>query len=210
MSQLTEKAGSVMKALISPLLSVIALTLSCYSLYNSDRTHQDVARSDAIKTEHDLFNNLAKAKMDYPLMTHLFATSSEDYDSSVSQVAAAAFLLDPPARAKLVLEEKGMAHFIFTAFEETYYNWEHAEMVGDKARASLLREDLGYFTDALRNPRLLWYWDADNGKRMAFLFAPKVQKYYADNILNDCREVNDPDGPFTPEVVRLTDQKTQR
>lgn len=151
--------------------------------------------------EYDLFNNLAKAQLDRPLMTHLFAVIGEEYDSSSSQVATAALSLSPEAKATLLLEERAMAHSIFTMFEETFYYHEHAQQVGDQSRATLMREHLDYFTDALCNRRLLWYWDAEKGGGQGLLFAPRVQKYFQDTILKDCREVPDPEGPFT-RIVR--------
>lgn len=176
-------------------LSLIALLLSCYSFYTSEQAQRDVARLDAIKTEYDLFNNLARAQLEYPLAAHLFAPTGESYDLRAEQISAATASSDKQTLARLKLEEMSMAHYIFTAYEQTYYTWEHAEKVGDTGRAALLREDLNYFKDALCNRRLLWYWDEDGGN-LSVNFAGRVQKFYKENTLQDCTEEKDAEGPF--------------
>ena len=184
------------KDFLSPLLSIFAIALSSYSLYTSERTHQDVARADAIKTEYALFDNLAGAQLEHPLMAHLFAVTGKAYDARSEQIAATVSGLDNAAKAKLLLEERAMAHLIFTTYEESYYNWEHAVMVGDKDRATLLREDLDYYEDQLCNRRLLWYWDIENGDKLGLAFSGRVQKFYKDTTIKECEEENDPEGPF--------------
>ena len=190
------------------MLSVVALLLSCYSYYTSERAQRDVARLDAIKTEYDLFNNLARAQLEYPLTAHLFAVTGESYDQRVEQISAATATSDKEALARLKLEEMGMAHYIFTAYEETYYTWEHATQVGDAGRAALLREELDYFKVALCNRRLLWYWD-ENGGNLSVSFAGRVQTFYKDNTLHDCTEEQDAEGPFNHPVNAVKKDNTR-
>ncbi len=196
----TSKKG-LAKELAPLLLSVTALALSGYSIYTSERTNRDVAGVNAIKNEYEQFNSMARTQMERPLMSHLFSVSGADYDSRSAQVATASASLDGQTKAKLLLEERATAHFIFTMFEETYYNWKQAERVGDKGRAKLLLEDVRYFNQALCNPRLLWYWDTDNGAKLGWLFAGELQEHYRNEILKTCEEENDPNGPFSQPVT---------
>src|SRR5262249_52748119 len=134
-------------------------------------------------------------------LAHLFALNIKPYKLISAQVVEASSPLDPKARAKLLLEERGMAHYIFTVYEETYYLWEHAIQFGSKDRAALLLSDLEYFSRHLCNPRLLWYWD--EGK-LGLAFAEKLHDHYNNNILINCiGEMRDPDGPFKEPVKHL-------
>src|SRR5262245_47149506 len=140
MPESSEKTRSVftkVKDFASFFISIIALALSCYSLYNSERSHRDQARADAIKTEYDLFNSLGRTQLEHPIMSHLFAVTGEHYNWCSTQATTAAVSLDSNSKAKLLLEERSVAHSIFIAFEESYYNWKHAELVGDVDRALL-------------------------------------------------------------------------
>jgi hypothetical protein len=195
MSKPTEKTFN----LISLFLSAAALLVSCYSLYTSNRTYQDGARVQALKTEYEIFKGLTQAELDYPLLSHLFTITKKAYDSRSVQVAAAASLLSKEDKAKLLLQERAIAHHIFNMYEETYYNWENAKDAGDTARASLLREDLDFFQDQLCNPRLLWYWDPKDrkGEQLSRYFAKRVQNYYKNDTVVDCPLKPDPKGPFS-------------
>src|SRR2546423_5828006 len=193
------KTFSRFKGFLPPLFSVIAIGLSFYSLTVSESARRDIARADAIKTEYDLFNGLARAQLEHPMMSHLFAISGETYDQRKNRIAANASRLNEDGRTTFFLEERAMAHYIFTTYEETYYIWEHAQRVGDTDRAALLREDLDYYKDQLCNPRLLWYWDVENGDKLGLLFAARDQKLYSESIIKDCPLMADPKGPFDSE-----------
>jgi hypothetical protein len=199
-----------LKDLVTPMLSIIAIGLSSYSLYVSERTHQDVARSDAIKTQRELSNNLARAELDNPLLSHLFAVTGDAYDERSARVAKAVAKLDPDAKAKLLLQETAMAHYIFASYEETYLIWEHAQQVEDTSRASLLRGALNLFNDQLCNRRLLWFWDIENGNKLGLGITTRVQTFYQSTVIKDCTEEADPEGPFNLDTNGPKKKNTSR
>jgi hypothetical protein len=187
---------------LSSVLPIVAMSLSIFSLYESELARKEVARMDVIKTDYGLFHNLAQLQIQYPLMAHLFAVTGEAYDSNVEKIKAASSSASSEERSKLLLQERALAHYIFTTYEEAFYLWKQAEG-GDRARAQLAQDDLLYFNDALRsNPRLLWYWDHKDGGKMDREFARNLRDYYQENVLKDCEyctSSKDTSGPFTSE-----------
>lgn len=181
---------------VGSILPVVALFLSIFSFYTSEKAQRDVARVDVIKTEYGLFHDLAQLQLEYPMMEHLLASSGEAYDSTVAGVKAASASVPEVERAKLRLQERAVAHYIFTTYEETFYLWQQS--VGtDERRAELAKNDLFYFNDAIcNNPRLLWYWDSKDGGKLSREFADDLKNYYKENVLKDCPIDKDPTGPF--------------
>lgn len=199
-----------LKDLFTVLLSVTALGVSYISYRNSEHTSLDVAGADAIKTEYQIFKDLARAQLEHPHLVHLFAVTVDGYRSLSSQVGAGVSSLDAGAKRKLLLQERAMADYIFTAFEETYYHWDHARKVGDKDRAALLHGDLEYFQYQLCNSRLAWYWDKKGGN-LGIAYAADLQDYYKKNVLTNCVvEDLDPDGPFQARTNRRNEQASSR
>jgi hypothetical protein len=185
-----------LKDRVALMLSVLAAALSVISFYSSRRSEHDVAVSTTIKTEYDVFKELTRAEVEYTHLSHLFAQSYRTYEALSDQTARGFSPKDERTKAKLLLEERGMADYIFTSYEETYLNWDQANKAGDDARASLLLNDLGYFKGTLCNPRLLWYWDLKGG-HLALAYGLSLQNYYQENVRKSCPDVlADPDGPF--------------
>ncbi len=181
---------------VGSILPVVALFLSMFSFYTSEKAQRDVARVDVIKTEYGLFHDLAQIQLQYPMMEHLLSSSGEAYDLNVAAVKAASASIPELERAKLRLQERAVAHYIFTTYEESFYLWQQS--VGtDQRRAELAQDDLLYFNDTLcNNPRLLWYWDSKGGGKLSREFAVDLRNYYKENVLKDCPTSEDPAGPF--------------
>lgn len=181
---------------LSALLPVIALVLSIFSLYVSEIARRDVARMEVIKTEYGLFHDLAQLQLQNPLMAHLFVVTDQAYDSTVEEIKTSAATISKSELARMRLQERSFAHYLFTTYEEAYYLWQQAAASGDDKRAEMAQDDLNYFNAAFKNnPRLLWYWDFKGGK-LNVAFAPELQVYYKDNVLKDSRIDPDPTGPF--------------
>lgn len=182
---------------LGSVLPLVALSMSLFSLYTSELARRDVQRVDVIKTEYGLFHDLAQLQLQYPLMEHLLASNGEAYDGSVQEIKAASSSLSDPERAKLLLQERAVAHDIFTTYEETFYLWKQSRGT-DKRRAEIAYDDLLYFNDLLcRNPRLLWYWDSQKGGKLGREFAAELGDYYSQNVLKDCPASEDSAGPFS-------------
>jgi len=178
------------------ILPVVALGMSLFSLYTSELARKDVARIDVIKTEYGLFHELAQLQLQYPLMEHLFTASEEAYDSNVARIKVASSSASDQERAKLLLQERALAHYIFTTYEEAFYLWQQS-LGNDKRRAELAHDDLLYFNDSLcSNPRLLWYWDSKQGGSLDRAFAGELRHYYQEHVSKECPTPEDPAGPF--------------
>jgi hypothetical protein len=181
---------------VSSILPVVALSLSLFSLYSSEMARKDVERVDVIKTEYGLFHDLAQLQVQHPNMEHLLTKTGQNYDSDVKLIKASSSLSSEQERASLLLEERALAHHIFTSYEETFYLWKQS-LGHDSRRAQLAESDLMYFNDLLcENPRLLWYWNSKDGGRLAREFAPELGDYYLKNVVKDCPTSEDPVGPF--------------
>jgi hypothetical protein len=189
------------KLQVSSLLPIVAFGLSVFSLYVSESARKDVARLEEIKTEYGLFHDLAQMQLQHPSMAHLFAPTNEIYDLNVAGIKASLVSVSEQERARMLLEERAVAHYLFTTFEEAFFLWQQAAAGDDRHREEMALEDLAYFKDTIcNNPRLLWYWDFRGGK-LDRAFAPELNKYYRDNVLKnkDCQEISqDSTGPFGP------------
>jgi hypothetical protein len=181
---------------VSSLLPIVAMCMSVFSLYVSEMVRRDVARMDVIKTAYGLFHDLAQIQLQYPLTAHLFTATNQTYDLNVVQIKASLADLSQQERARMLLQERAVAHYFFTTYEEAYYLWMQATNGGDRRREELAHDDLAYFNAALcSNPRLLWYWDFNGGK-MDRTFAEDLRTYYKENVPESCQAAKDPAGPF--------------
>jgi hypothetical protein len=178
-------------------LSILALLLSLASYLSSSVSNRDVAGVDAIKSEYAVFLDLTKLQLDHPLTTHLFALTEEGYAVASATVKTAASGLDSARRAMAILEEQAVAHYIFTIFELTYYQLDHARAYQDLERTSFYSSDMQWFDDAMCNARLQWYWDVDNGMKMALGFSTDLQRYVSTQVKRGCSMNADPAGPLT-------------
>jgi hypothetical protein len=185
-------------ARLGSLLPVASMVLALISFYLSISAQKEVARLETIKTTYSLFTDMSRVQLEHPLMAHLFAVTGQDYDANVRDVREATAAVPGPERARLRLQERALAHHIFTAYEETYYLWREAKE-GERGRRELLSGDLAFLNEMLcDNPRLLWYWDTKSGAKLGQRFAAEMRNYYNANVLKDCATRGDPDGPFNP------------
>jgi hypothetical protein len=187
---------STLKEFSSGITAIVALAISGISLYFSYNSGTDTAHVEALKTEYSLFVDLSRAQYEHPTMSHLFAFTPEQYNITSQRVAEFSSSLQKSDRLKLLLEEQGIANYLFTLFEETYFYWKHAQENGDRTRLELLAGDMDFFSQQMCNPRLAWYWDANKGQRMAYNFAPALQKYVQQQLKNRSCTDEDPKGPF--------------
>src|SRR5229473_7799802 len=121
-----------LKTYFPSLLPIVAFCVSIYSLYVSETAQRDVARMEVIKTEYGLFHDLAQLQLQYPQMTHLFAVTPETYDLDVERIKVSLRAADDTKRAGILLQERALAHYLFTTYEETYYLWRQAITAGDR------------------------------------------------------------------------------
>jgi hypothetical protein len=196
-------------------LPLLAMALSIVSLLLSIRNTVNVAKVDAIKTQYGLFQSLAQTQVQYPMMSHLFVETPGAYQSQRETIQVATSSSTDAERAKLLLLERALAHYIFTTFEETYYLSKQARD-GERSPAPFLDENLQFFDEFLcANPRLRWYWDKKGGQLSA-MFAQELRDHYRSIALKACStdEPPDADGPFAPRVETTrrgsSDRRTTR
>ena len=183
------------------ILPVVALGLSLVSFYMSQSAQKEVGRVDAVKTQYGLYDSMARLQLEYPLMEHLFTTNGEAYDTVGKTIRTAASSLSVPERARLQLQERALAHSIFTAYEETYMLRVQA-VSGDPGRLKFLETQLAYFNDLFRhNPRLLWFWD-ETGGRESLEFASVLQNYYHEHV-KDPPASPDETGPLQLKLEKM-------
>jgi hypothetical protein len=181
---------------IGSVLSVVALLLSLFSFYTSEMARRDVERIDVIKTEYGLYHDLAQLQVQYPNMGHLLTSNGEAYDSNVTGIKSSSSAVSGDERARLLLQERAVANYIFTSYEETFYIWTESQGK-DALRTQLALDNLEYFNNMLcSNPRLLWYWNPQDGGKLAQEYAADLREYYKQNVLKDCPTSEDPTGPF--------------
>lgn len=195
-----QKGASKLRKLFSTvaILPVCAFCLSLVSLYISELARRDASRVDTIKTEYDLYRDMARLWEQNPLMAHLFAVTGELYDLEVGRVKLAVAKSDEVELARLRLQERALAHYFFTAFEETYNLWKEAQST-DSRRGAILDGQLEYFRiTSCSNSRLAWFWDAESVGKLAMTFGDNLRNYYANEIAKNCPVEKDARGPFQP------------
>jgi hypothetical protein len=180
---------------LGSLFSLVALLVSFYSLYDSQRARSYVASTSSLSTEYSLYKELAKLQHDNPLLSYLFSPSPADYINVRNQVKATLQNKTPDERTKLQLEEKALVSYIYTSYEETFYNWAAASNASDNRLADLLKGNLEYFQSFLCNPRLVWYWGSEPYRFDRQLGIEPV-KYYEKTVQKDCRVTRDSSGAF--------------
>jgi hypothetical protein len=175
----------------------LAFGLSLFSLYFSHSAQNSVAQIDAVKTQYGLFNDMSHMMTEHPMMVHLFAVTPREYEEQVKVIKAATSSLKPEERAKLLLQERAIAHYIFTVYAETHLLWQQAAE-GDQRKRQLLEQELEFFNDMFcSNYRLAWYWDRAAGDRMSASFGSELGKYYDEKVVKACSPDKDNQGPFT-------------
>jgi hypothetical protein len=177
-------------------ISSAALALSIYASYGASRTQEFVATTEALNVEYSIYRELAALERENPFLAHLFSQSPEAYYTTSKKIKAALHGLDDKQRIEYELQERALAHFIFTVYEETYFHWTAARQAGDDRLAELLDANLVFFRSvALCNARLVWFFDANSGKLSEY-FADGLREDYAEYVTEDCAVAPDPVGPI--------------
>jgi len=177
-------------------LSIVAFIFSLYSFYQSESTQNFVFQNEAIKTEYDIYRELSKLQHDNPFLTHLFAQSPATYFYITEQIRTALEGTPPREKTKLLLEERSLAHFIFTTYEQTYYQWQTAVQANNRHLAVLLADNLDFFDKFLCNSRLVWFWDNNNNDQMSDYFSKELVSYYKSHVHRSCAVTPDSSGPI--------------
>lgn len=185
--------------IISVVMSVIALSLSLYSVYVAKRSHDDRIRSNIVAQQFSVFDQLGKLRLENCELSHVFELP-ENYLDMCALCAKAITGQNSTAKSQMLLRERAVVMQIFQAYENAYYQWINAKEIKDKPRQLFLGEVLAYFTGRLlRNPRLLYYW-APAGGRLCNFFELQTTAHYKKHVLEklelDIAAIQDEKGPF--------------
>lgn len=185
-----------LKDFISLIISISALIVSVlFAVLNRD-VSIDTVDAGMIRGVYDIFMDLNGMSVSNPEIAHIFELP-ENYTKTESMLLN--FYKDK-TDPEIVLcrnKERGTALRIFTMFEHSLYQYQQAMATKRFTRAEFLRQVLDYFTDRLlRNPRLLWLWDAKGGNLMTHFEKP-TRDYYSEHVKLEATPPNiDPVGPF--------------
>jgi len=179
----------------STLLSIVAVIIGIYSfiLSLSFRRH-DIA-FEVVPKLYDKYYEMYKVQLEHPYLGHMFA--SPDRYAEVARASAMGMTgASDQDKAKYWLEERAVADFIWTYYEQLLFQWYATR---DEERNFLVRV-LNYLEDILlRNPRLVWWWYKDGGG-LETSYEDITRCEIFRNALNklDFAKVGtvDPNGPF--------------
>jgi hypothetical protein len=180
--------------------ALLAIAVSAYSIWMTVSYNYEQSEHDSINNFYRTYFELRRTELSVPETTHIFVLP-DSYGQAYAQVRNSTSGIGGAERSLLVIKERAMADYIFELFEYTLYDFQSASKFGNQERALFEKEVLEYFTGKLlRNPRLLWYWDANGGK-LSSEYEDKTRQYYADHVLHDPKaplvETPDPKGPLT-------------
>ena len=195
-SSKSNTSGASLSDVVAVVTSSLALVVSVASAYYSYQFHRDSTGTQVIAEAYATYYDINNKQAENVDVGHIFVPA-EDYARTATLVSRAVGDASPMEVARYQLKEKAMAEYMFTVFEQTIYQHDHAVSVGDGKRAAFLQTVLEYFTGrVLRNPRLLYYWSPAGGNLAHYLEAP-TRAYYDRWVLND------PDNPlrFKPDTI---------
>jgi len=181
---------------IALLISVLAFSLTSYQACDVKKTRENAEALTAIRTSYEIFSQLSRAEFEHPQLQHLFQTSNAAYRRTARVVRGTVNAESNVDRLRLRLEERGMADYIFTLYEELFFNWK--QTAGRTAEADFLEQDLtGYLPSLLCNPRLQWYW-SERGGQLSANYSQDVKDNYKTNVTPSCGKLEmDASGPFS-------------
>lgn len=177
------KYGNRLKANIPTILSLLAICLSIFSMYYSNKVHSDSTSSSMIRENYNDFLDLHLIRSEHPLQSHIFVSVAE-YENFKFKIFDATKKITLEKRIENQLIEAGLARRIFSMYEHSYFQWKNSKEFSEKSRINFLKLVLDYFTNTLlKNPRLAWYWSSKGGNNCVH-YEVEVLKYYNDHVVD--------------------------
>lgn len=185
-------------------ISLIALVVSLTSAYFSVKNYGDTVTQQAIESAYKTFYDINIHNINNSSLTHL-NTMPDSYLFVKDKIHTALAPIDARESAAHLVKERAFANYLFSIFEQVFYQYNQAVVNNNKNRADFLREVLNYLTGrVLRNPRLLYLWDVNGGKLSTYYESATIE-YYNQHVLHDStsplKETPDPVGPFYIDTV---------
>src|ERR1035438_493281 len=111
-------------SVVGTLTGCVALLVSVWSAFLSDKSSKDTSGFQLISETYSTFYDLNKKQADNPKLSHMFV-APEDYRGTALLVQQSAGTLTPEQLAEYLLKEKAISFYIFTVFEESFYQYNH-------------------------------------------------------------------------------------
>ncbi|WP_344920941.1 hypothetical protein [Streptosporangium oxazolinicum] len=188
---LTEVVGDIAQALALP-IAVLALVVALVVQRRS-------AHSATIQSVYQAFGQLTTLRIEHWETAHLLEMP-ENYVVQFEAVRRAVGRVSVKEQERLLLLERAVAVRIFEMFEQNFYEQIQARRAGEKQRLLFLQEVEGFFLRLLQNPRLVWYWDPQNGNLCQY--AEKETRAHYDKIMAGLPLRSDAESPYSDRRPR--------
>lgn len=188
---------------IGGILSIVAVLVSVTTYVKGESRRRKDVTFEIIQKTYEKYSEMNRIELEKPYLTHLFVVSDR-YLRIKQNIREVTGVISNQQRAKYLLEERAVADFIFTYYEQTLFQWSATK---DKERR-FSHDLLAYFRSTLlRNPRLIYWWRIENGG-LEVNYALKTRKDWETHVLEwvdttkpaECDAV----GPFGDAVITPT------
>jgi hypothetical protein len=143
----------------SAILSTVAVIIGIYSFVLAQKYRRNDISFEVVPKLYDKYYEMNKIQLGHPYLAHMFA-SPDRYPEVAKAAAAMVSGASDKDKAKYWLEERAVADFIWTYYEQLLFQWNSTK---DDEREFVVKV-LDYLEDdLLRNPRLLWWWVIKGG-----------------------------------------------
>src|SRR5580658_1043848 len=141
------------------ILSTIAVMIGIYSFVLAQKYRRSDISFEVVPKLYEKYYVMNEIQLDHPYLAHMF-TSPDRYPEVAKAAAIMASGASDKEKAKYWLEERAVADFIWTYYEQLLFQWNSTK---DDEREFVVKV-LDYLEDdLLRNPRLLWWWVIKGG-----------------------------------------------
>jgi hypothetical protein len=179
----------------SIVISAISLLVAAGSAFFAYRNRKTDIPFDVASTAYDRYYEMNRIELENPHLTHMFVTFDR-YEQIKALVGKSVRKLDDETMATYLLQERAIADFILSFYEQLLGQWESTQ---DKEH-DFVNAMIAYFESRLlRNPRLIWWWMADAGG-LESSYEKSTRERWTKNVLEPFRATTqswcDAQGPF--------------
>lgn len=186
---------------IATTLSVLAIAVSVYSFYLGEQRRARDIPFDVVPKAYEKYYEMNKIQLDKWHLAHMFAVK-ERYESLKQLVVSGIGSPGQQKWAEYISQERAVADFIFTYYEQSLYQWAATQDTERRFIAEIL-EFLR--SSLLTNPRLVYWWRQEGGGLEASYQSITRQdwkEHVYSRIAND-KAACDPLGPFGASKIPI-------
>jgi hypothetical protein len=184
----------------SLVLSGLAFVFSLTTFYFGYRNRMRDIAFEVIPKSYERYYDAHKIELQHPHLTHLFVTYDQ-YQRVKDMVIRCTRDIDDEKRISYLLQERTVVDLLMTYYEQITFQWESTR---DKER-KFVKGIIDHFEmRVLRNPRLIWWWQAECGG-LETAYDDETRKRWQDKVLapiagDNVSEWRDDSGPFGQTV----------